>query len=117
VIGESAGRARKHPTGSGAVGRSTERQRLGLVPPPTGDWVAVTTRERYIRRAGWNVAICLALAVVGSISVMVFGNLWMKLIGLGLLLSAIAVAGLSKPWRFIRTDLVLEDVNGPQRRT
>lgn len=108
MIGDNAGRSRRHPTGQGAVGRSTDRQRQGMVPPPGEEWVEVTTAERYRSMISRSMLISVGLVAAGNFLVL-WSERWFELLGVGLLMAAVVVAGVSRPWRLVRADLVLED--------
>jgi hypothetical protein len=107
-LGDFAGRSAHHPTGQGASARSTPRQRLALAPPPGEPWAVVRTREQNeIRIAKW-VAIAAALVVVGNFLVLMFAD-WLELVGVFVLMGAVAVAGYSPTWRKTYGDMVIEN--------
>lgn len=109
VLGDFAGRSRRHPTGKGATARSTPRQRMALVPPPGEPWADVVTREHYQRRVAKSMMLCAALVAVGNVLVLWFDEGWLELAGILALMAAVICAGFSASWHKINTDLVIED--------
>ena len=109
MLGDTAGRSQRHPTGSGAVARSTARQRAYQAPPPGQEWVTVHTKERYRAMATREIATSAVLVLLGTLIMLAADRPQLEAIGLAPVLLAVTLAGVSRPWRWIRTDLVLED--------
>lgn len=116
MLGDTAGRSRRHPTGAGAVARSTARQRAGLAPPPGDTWVTVRTREKYRAMITASMVVCAELVLLSAI-ILVGSDDWrLDLLGLAPMLVAVTLAGVSQPWRRVKVDLVLGDEREDQSR-
>jgi hypothetical protein len=115
VIGDTAGRTAKHPTGNGAIARSTQRQRAGLAPPPGEPWAIVHTREQVRGQITKAMLISGPLVAIGVGIMIFFVNPWLEMLGIPFFVAGVTVAGLSRPWQRVRQDLILDDRSGPPR--
>ena len=117
MMGDPAGRTARHPTAAGAVGRSTERQRLFLAPPPAGEWVTVVTRKQAQRRVTRSVLLSVGLMAIGTTLMLWLANPALELLGCPFLAAGVLVAGCSRRWQRFRHAPAPEATPEPYRGT
>ena len=78
------------------------------MPPPTIDWQTAHTREYAIRQIWRHVAASSALLAAGALAVLGSDVWWLETLGVLCAAAAVLVAGLSRPWRPIHTEIVLD---------
>lgn len=69
----------------------------------------MTPREKYRAKMASEIWICVFLVGLGALIMIAEDSRYLEPFGLLPIVMAVALAGVSRPWRSVRTDLVVEE--------